>query len=111
MLIGGTGNFARRAAHLASSGRSTAFAGAAVVRRPWNIATLDAADLSAVDATTGSWLEVCGNPLIEGSHHRAQWLLRSLRQRGLAALTPVEGAFARVWWDAPHGRRRDSPSS
>ena len=104
MLTGGTGRFGRRAAALASGGTVTDFVGAAVVRRPWHIATLDADDLSAVDAATGSWLEVCGNPLIDGARHRAQWLLRVLRERGTAALAPVEGAFALVWWDAPRGR-------
>ena len=104
MLIGGTGRFARRAAALASGGTSTEFVGAAVVRRPWNIATLDANDLFAVDSSTGSWLEICGNPLIEGVSHRAQWLLRVLRERGFPALAQVEGSFAFVWWDAPRGR-------
>ena len=104
MLIGGTGRFARRAAAMASGGTSTDFAGAAVVRRPWNVATLDADDLCAIDSATGSWLEICGNPIIEGQPHRAEWLLRTLRERGFPALAQVEGAFALVWWDAPRGR-------
>lgn len=103
MLIGGTGRFARRAAAISSGEQSTAFSGAAVMRKPWNVATLDANDLSTVDAISGSWLEVCGNPLIEGATHRAQWLLRSLSERGTAALENVEGAFALVWWNAPRG--------
>jgi asparagine synthase (glutamine-hydrolysing) len=104
MLIGGTGRFARRAATLASGGSSTEFAGAAVVRRPWNVATLDANDLFAADPASGSWLEICGNPLVEGASHRAQWLLRVLRERGFPALAQVEGAFALGWGDAPRGR-------
>ncbi len=104
MLIGGTGRFARRAAATASGGASTDFVGAAVTRRPWDIATLDASDLSATDSSTGSWIEICGNPLIEGVAHRAQWLLGALRERGFPELARVEGAFALVWWDAPRGR-------
>ena len=104
MLIGGTGRFARRAAAMTSGGTSTEFIGAAVVRRPWNVATLDAQDLSAVDSSTGSWIELCGNPIIEGVQHRAQWLLRVLRERGFPALAQVEGSFALIWWDAPRDR-------
>src|SRR5882672_6582639 len=92
MLLGGTGRFAGQAP------------GAAVTRTPWGVATLDANDLSASDPETGSWLEVVGNPLIEGMTHRANWLLRSLGERGFKALENVEGAFALAWWDAPSGR-------
>jgi asparagine synthase (glutamine-hydrolysing) len=102
MLIGGTGRLGRRAAALA--GKSPLFAGAAVLRTAWNVESLDARDLSAVDAATGSWLEVCGNPIIERAPHRAQWLLSSLHDRGFAALSEVEGSFALVWWDAPRAR-------
>ena len=92
MLLGGTGRFAGQAP------------GAAVTRTPWGVATLDANDLSARDPATGSWLEVVGNPLIEGMTHRANWLLRSLGERGFKALENVEGAFALAWWDAPSSR-------
>lgn len=104
MLIGGTGRFGRRAAAINTGGARVDFAGAAVARRPWHVATLDANDLSAVDPATGSWLEVCGNPIIEGATHRAEWLLRVLRERGIQGLADVEGSFVLVWWDALHRR-------
>ncbi|MEJ1960422.1 MAG: asparagine synthase-related protein [Gammaproteobacteria bacterium] len=102
MLLGATGQLAERA--LATSGDRAPIVGAAVIRRPWRVTTLDASDLSARDPQSGSWLEVCGNPLIEGVTHRAQWLLRALIQRGYSGLEPVEGAFALVWWDASRAR-------
>ena len=106
MLVGATGRFAGRAAappadwtQVVSTG-----AGATVMRRPWGVSTLDSTDLSARDPVSGSWLAACGNPLIEGVSHRAQWLLRALGERGYKGLEPVEGAFALVWWDARAGR-------
>jgi asparagine synthase (glutamine-hydrolysing) len=104
MLVGATGCLAARAAATASDWTPVVSATAAVMRRPWGISTLDANDLSARDSTSGSWVEVCGNPLIDGVNYRAQWLLSALGERGYKALDAVEGAFALVWWDASRGR-------
>ena len=69
-------------------------------RRPWGVAGLDAADLSAADADGRSWLLICGNPLVEGAAGtRAAALLAALKACGLAALDNVDGVFAFAWFD------------
>ncbi|HEV7716468.1 MAG TPA: hypothetical protein VGO53_12800, partial [Steroidobacteraceae bacterium] len=123
MLLGATGQLAERATSAPADWvREPPVGGTAVLRRPWGVVTLDATDLSAQDADTGSWLEIVGNPLIAGTiqvggvrrtdgtaqsggtTHRARWLLAALTKNRFKALDAVEGSFALVWWDAASGR-------
>ena len=115
MLVGATGrravagdaaDVARREHVLGKDGQSIV----TVLRRPWGIPGLDAADLFADEASSGSWLYLCGNPLmlakdvaVATEQHRARELLQALSQHGLAALNDVDGAFALVWWNARGG--------
>lgn len=82
--------------------------GATVELCDWGVATLDFADRSALDRTTGSWLALSGQPLLlgcdagdEGATTGAADLLARLTESGLATLADIDGHFAIAWWNAP----------
>jgi asparagine synthase (glutamine-hydrolysing) len=79
-----------------------------VLLAPWNVASLDRLQRFARDATTGSWVAISGNPLLDvadtegaGAENAAARLLAALETHGITALQDVDGAFAIAWWNAP----------
>ena len=94
--------------------REPASAAADLWLRSWDVASLDRVASVASDGATGSWAAVSGNPLIATSDHAgekptggaAEWLIRALEARGIAALDDVDGGFAIVWWHAPRRELR-----
>jgi asparagine synthase (glutamine-hydrolysing) len=74
----------------------------------WGLPELDQSDRVHGSEGGGSWLVFSGNPLFicgsdqtpDSSTPRAMRLLDLLEQRGLSALSVVDGAFAIAWWSA-----------
>jgi asparagine synthase (glutamine-hydrolysing) len=77
---------------------------AAVAIRPWSVATLDSEERWATDSGSSSWLAVSGHVFHDAAapaagHRLATRLLARFTERGLGALSDLDGSFAIAWYD------------
>lgn len=87
----------------AAGAHSVGDGSAAVVIRPWGIATLDGIERSATDGDTGSWIGLSGQPIQDGTGPSERSLARRLLERltasGPGVLHELDGSFAIAWYD------------